>query len=247
MAAIRTTRAFVGDPQAAMKLLTGGKETLHRFAVGRMLGLDPKSVDAYYSELDADSPFLAHIASVSKLAGRPLGGFARPADLYVVCRSIRPSVVLETGVASGLSSAYILQALADNSFGRLYSIDLPDADTEELLGVVLTRLPEGRKSGWVVPEGLRARWDLRIGRSMDLLPPLLDEVGAVQVFLHDSEHSFENMTFEFDHVWPKLGKGGFVLSDDANLPLTRGAFYAFAKKVNRTPERLYAGFGALRK
>jgi Methyltransferase domain len=241
------TKAFVGDPQAAVKLLTGGKETLHRFAVGRMLGLDPKSLEPRYSELEDNTKFVDHVASMSKLADRPLGGFARPADLYVICRTIRPTIVLETGVASGLSSAYILQALEDNSVGRLYSIDLPDADTEELLGVVLTRLPEGRKPGWVVPEWLKGRWDLRIGKSRDLLPPMLDDVLDLQLFLHDSEHSFENMMFEFDQVWPRLAKGGFVLSDDVNLPLTKGAFYTFAKKVGRTPERLYAGFGALKK
>ena len=247
MAALRTTRALVEDPQAALKLLTGGKETLHRFSVGRMLGLDARSLDARYRELHANTRFVGHVASMSKLAGRPLGGFARPADLYVICRTIRPTVVLETGVASGLSSAYILQALEDNSLGKLYSIDLPDADTEELLGVVLTRLPAGRQSGWVVPEWLRARWDLRIGKSRDLLPSLLDEVREVQLFLHDSEHSFENMMYEFEEVWPRLSEGGFVMSDDVNLPLTKGAFYAFARKVGREPERLHAGFGAVRK
>lgn len=154
MAKTRTTMAILGDPQAAVRLLTGGKEALHRFAVGRMLGLDPKSVEARFSELGANSRFLDHVATMGKLAGRPLGGFARPADLYVICRTVRPNVVIETGVASGLSSAYILQALEDNSSGRLYSIDLPDADTEAMLGVVLTRLPEGRRPGWVVPDWL---------------------------------------------------------------------------------------------
>ncbi|MDA4120471.1 MAG: hypothetical protein OK436_07790, partial [Thaumarchaeota archaeon] len=161
MAALRTTKALVGDPQAAMKLLAGGKEALHRFAIGRMLGLDSKSVDSRFSELKANSRFVDHVASMARLAGRPLGGFARPEDLYLICRTVKPTVVVETGVASGLSSAYILQALEDNASGRLYSIDLPDADTEALLGVVLTRLPEGRRPGWVVPEWLRARWDLR--------------------------------------------------------------------------------------
>jgi hypothetical protein len=247
LAANRTTRAIVGDPQAAMKLLTGGKEALHRFALGRMLRLDSRSVDARFSELEGNARFTDHVASMAKLAGRPLGGFARPQDLYVICRTLTPAVVVETGVASGLSSAYILQALEDNASGRLYSIDLPDADTEALLGVVLTRLPEGKKSGWVVPDWLRPRWDLRIGKSSDLLPPLLAEVRQAQVFLHDSEHSYENMMFEFGQAWPVLANGGFVLSDDVNLPLTKGAFYEFARKVGRTPERLYAGFGALRK
>jgi len=45
--------------------------------------------------------------------------------LYVLCRTTKPAVVVETGVASGTSSSYILRALDRNSQGRLYSIDVP--------------------------------------------------------------------------------------------------------------------------
>jgi len=46
--------------------------------------------------------------------------------LYAICRKLKPHVVIETGVHYGASSAFILQALYDNNFGHLYSIDLPD-------------------------------------------------------------------------------------------------------------------------
>jgi len=46
--------------------------------------------------------------------------------LYNLIRDTRPSIVVETGVASGVSTAYILQALEDNRKGKLYSIDLPN-------------------------------------------------------------------------------------------------------------------------
>jgi hypothetical protein len=41
-------------------------------------------------------------------------------------RSLKPRVIVETGVASGLSSAHILRALAANGTGTLHSIDLPN-------------------------------------------------------------------------------------------------------------------------
>lgn len=45
--------------------------------------------------------------------------------LYLTVRLIKPETIVETGVSSGSSSAYILRALYDNQKGKLYSIDLP--------------------------------------------------------------------------------------------------------------------------
>ncbi len=230
-----------------MRLVAKGKEGLHRFAVARMLRISEASADGLYSEIQEDTRFLGHIREMEASAGRPLGGFPRPQDLYVICRAVKPDVFVETGVASGLSSAFILKALEQNARGGLHSIDLPDADTEELLGEVLTRLPRGKTSGWAVPGWLRDRWDLRIGKSADLLQGMLASVGKVDIFLHDSEHSYANMMFEFEAVWPAIAAGGLLLSDDVNLPSTKGAFFDFAERVGRKPERLFSGYGAIRK
>ena len=47
------------------------------------------------------------------------------ARLLPVCRLLEPQVVLETGVAYGVSSAFILRALEENGHGILHSVDLP--------------------------------------------------------------------------------------------------------------------------
>ena len=44
---------------------------------------------------------------------------------YLACRLVEPAVVVETGVAYGVSSAYVLRALETNGRGTLHSIDLP--------------------------------------------------------------------------------------------------------------------------
>jgi hypothetical protein len=237
----------LADPGASVILVSKGKETLHRHAVSKMLEVPSARVDALYAELGANSRFQKHIGEAAALAGRPLGGFPRPSDLYVICRVLKPNVIIETGVASGLSSSHILQALEDNSAGKLYSIDLPNADNEALLKKVFTRLPEGKGSGWVIPDWLKGRWELRIGKSSDLLAPLLRELGSINLFLHDSEHSYENMMFEFGAAWPTIAEGGFLLSDDVYIRSSRGAFNAFAKSVGRKPERIYSGFGSIKK
>jgi predicted O-methyltransferase YrrM len=55
-------------------------------------------------------------------------GFMHPciyALIYALVRSLKPSIVVETGVAGGMSSCYILKGLRDNNKGELFSIDLP--------------------------------------------------------------------------------------------------------------------------
>ena len=118
--------------------------------------------------------------------------------LYVICRRQKPRIVVETGVASGVSSSHILGALEQNKHGRLYSIDLPGWQED--------------RSGWLIPDYLRHRWHLVPGRSSDELKPLLRKVAAIDTFLHDSDHSYQNMLEEFQTAWKYLKSGGLLLA-----------------------------------
>lgn len=125
--------------------------------------------------------------------------------------------MVETGVADGATSAYILQALEDNGRGHLHSIDLPSE-----------RLPPGAAPGWIVDASLRHRWTLRIGASSQLLEPLLRELDSIDVFLHDSLHTYDNMLFEYRAAWPFLHGDGLFLSHDVGR---NTAFFDFAREV----------------
>jgi hypothetical protein len=98
---------------------------------------------------------------------------------YAAVRAFQPEMVVETGVANGVSSAYLLLALQLNGKGTLYSIELGDP----------RYFPSGKTPGWVVPEWLKARWKMLIGDSRVLLPELLVKLGAMDVFIHDSLHT----------------------------------------------------------
>jgi hypothetical protein len=52
--------------------------------------------------------------------------------------------------------------------------------------------------GWIVPKSLRERWTLILGKVEDKLPSLLDEFEAIDVFYHDSLHTYEHMMFEYN-------------------------------------------------
>ena len=65
-----------------------------------------------------------------------------------------------------------------------------------------------------VDGALKDRWILYRGASARVLPGLLEEVEAVDLFVHDSLHTYRNMRREFEAVWPWLRAGGALLADD---------------------------------
>jgi len=153
---------------------------------------------------------------------------------YATIRALRPENVVETGVANGVSSAYLLFALKKNARGKLYSIELGDPQY----------LPSGRPPGWVVPNWLKAQWQLIIGDARDLLPRLLGELGTVDIFIHDSLHTYEHMFWEFRAAYPSLRPGGLIISDDAAW---NSAFPEFCREVHARDARILRGVGFLQK
>jgi predicted O-methyltransferase YrrM len=141
--------------------------------------------------------------------------------LYWIVRQVKPRTIVQTGVSNGLSSAFMMLALAKNGpQGRLRVIDLPHVfdpadpawtQTGALHGVVI---PQGKSSGWMVPDIYRDRFAVEIGDAKVLLPPLLDRLGEIDMFFHDSDHTYDHMMFEFDEVMRKLAPNGIIVADD---------------------------------
>lgn len=125
--------------------------------------------------------------------------------LYFSVRFLKPEIVVETGVSDGMSSLFILSALEKNGMGRLFSIDFPEVGMPRIYG---------KEPGWIVDETLRTKWTLIYGKTSKELPPLLLKVKHVNIFLHDSEHSYPNMKFEFSTALKYMIEGSLLLSDD---------------------------------
>ncbi len=94
---------------------------------------------------------------------------------YATIRAFAPDIILETGVANGVSSSYLLLALEKNRRGKLYSVEVGDS----------RYLPPGKPIGWIVPDRLKSRWNLRIGDSRELLPKLLAELSPGGLLISD--------------------------------------------------------------
>jgi len=191
-----------------------------------LLGRGQGTIESVASELDVNEEFRDAMNRAREVGGTFRGGMGSDEGrlLYAICRLTLPQVVLETGTGHGFSSSYILRALEDNGKGELYSLDLHYRD-----GV---SVPVGKEPGWAIPKNLTHRFNLVLGESTRELPRLLKELGTVDIFLHDSRHTYGTMIREYQIVWPHLREGGFLLSHDVK---DSDAFLDFCDRTGRDP------------
>lgn len=127
--------------------------------------------------------------------------------VWCVAHHLRPQTVVETGVARGITSRFILEALTANGTGRLWSVDRPPIRRPDLHAQV----------GAAVPEELRPRWTLVVGSSRRRLPRLVRALGEIDLFLHDSRHTERNLLFELGVARRGIREGGILIADDVDL------------------------------
>lgn len=129
--------------------------------------------------------------------------------LYVLTRHYRPSVVLETGVANGESTFFLLAALRANGCGKLHSVDVSD----EVGGL----LAKEEREAWVlhVIDGSKAAFRR-----------VLHEVAPVDLFIHDSDHGYWWQLFELQNALEHMSTTGIIASDDCDKSY---AFIDFCK------------------
>jgi predicted O-methyltransferase YrrM len=224
------------DPiSLGMYVLLGKDNALNYqlYELVKWLKFETKDIKEYLSLLSHSQKF--HDSIKEQIKGINYGQIAFPELLYVLVRLVKPLTVVETGVSAGISSAYILQALDDNQRGRLYSIDYPNYAIQEAEKVVQT--------GFAVPTYLRHRWSLMEGKSADVLPTLNRNLDSINIFIHDSEHSYDNMKFEYEEVWDNISYGGLLISHDIN---DNKAFREFALKWKHEYKEVYfTGLGVI--
>jgi len=138
--------------------------------------------------------------------------------IWCLVRHLRPRTVVETGVAHGVTSRMILEALELNRHGRLWSIDRPPIEPELQAEI-----------GLAVSDRFKERWSLIRGTSRRKLPRLLAQLGQVDLFVHDSLHSEHNVRFELDRAWPLLRAGGAIVVDDIDA---NWGFQSFRETVS---------------
>jgi predicted O-methyltransferase YrrM len=227
----------VQHPGYAIKAVLRDIFSVDEHFLAALTGSTTSQLRQFLGEPSKNRCFYEHLQSVQR---RFAGTSSIGADLYAkrvlmqyaIIRALKPDRVLETGIANGVSSAYLLLAMERNQKGSLYSIDVNDG----------SYLPSGKQVGWVVPAWLKERWTVHLGDARELLPSVLAELKSLDVFIHDSMHTYEHMKFEYEQAYPYLRQDGILISDDA---LWNPAFKEFADKVGTPMARVLRGVGFL--
>lgn len=179
--------------------------TLRR-ELGRLIRLESPVDNGIFAEIEYQikQSRLSHANQGSLIAPQHDGSPTLGKLCYLAARALHPNIIVETGVAHGVTSTYILRALSDNGHGTLHSIDLPpiaDAD--------------GDTVGTLIPTSHYNRWCLHLGPSQTKLPLVLEEAGRVDLFVHDSLHTHRHMKWEFRTVLNHMRRG-MIIADDVH-------------------------------
>ena len=203
---------------------------------GRANNGDQTRPASFYSMWDAVARFAQEIRASDFMAemirrrdaygSEGVMGALDCATLYGLTRWLQPAVVVESGGFIGMSSAFVLKALADEQLAaaKLYSVELS----------------EDCQQGALIPEELRASFVPMRGRIEDFLKgDQLPE--SIDMFLHDSSHSYRHMLWEFRQFWPRLRDGGLLVSHDVQMnsafPEFIASTYAHDRKTGRRDEQ----------
>ena len=236
--AMRLMRRLAADPVTVGRALPGEFRQRYRwrsraepkFAVDEawqehlhnLIGATwPCTLDQQLDEIFADIGALLTARGLS--SGRFTYGWYSDADrslcraLWCVALHVRPEVVIETGVAHGVTSRVLLEALRRNEAGHLWSIDLPFPFDHRMHA----------ETGVVVTDVCRPRWSYLEGSSRQRLPPLISEVGHVEMFVHDSLHTARNTVFKMAQAASAMPVGGVMLVDDIS---EHDGFAAYARR-----------------
>jgi hypothetical protein len=167
--------------------------------ISAVTGAEIGQVRAWMQELEDDSRLTEHLTR--RLSSNPRRRicaeephWARRSGWYAIVRAVQPDHVVETGTHLGLGSCVIAAALLRNGHGRLTTIDID---------------PE---AGYLIGDPWASVIDRRAGNSTDMLGVLKD----VDVFLHDSLHTYDYETRELTAVEPNLRADAIILSDNAH-------------------------------
>lgn len=119
--------------------------------------------------------------------------------LYFLIIKVNAQVVVETGVANGISTNMLMAAL-EQTGGCLHSFDINPMSKNSYRG-----------SG---------KWNFNLLRSRNPERQIINamkSLGDVDLWLHDSDHSHWWQTFEYKLAFSKLRKNGYLVSDDVDI------------------------------
>jgi predicted O-methyltransferase YrrM len=176
------------------------------FAAGlsALLGQAPETFRKYMDEIQQDADFKRHISNLHrehplKYRTDPEPNVGRRMVWYAIVRTIKPELVVETGVDQGLGAVVLCAALARNAAeghpGQYLGTDIDPQAGYFLRG-------EYAKFGKVL-----------YGDSLKSLQTL----NNIDVFINDSDHSADYELAEYEMIRDRITARGVILGDNAHV------------------------------
>lgn len=126
-------------------------------------------------------------------------------------QTIRPRVSIEVGLAFGISTLYILEAMRDFGGGKLIGIDPAQHD----------RYWRGGGLQNVRQAGYEHLYEFHEDTSQQVLPRLVGAGQRIQFAFIDGWHTFDHTLIDFFYIDQMLEVGGVVVFDDVGYPAIR--------------------------
>ncbi len=169
--------------------------------VSAVSGVDVADARGYIRELDEDADLRSHIETGTANSPRRRVAnsevlYGRRAGWYALTRALRPAHVMETGTDKGLGTCVFAAAILRNGEGRLTTLDI------------------NPNSGYLLTGKYAEVTERLIG---DSVAQIRAGSEPVDLFIHDSWHSYEHELAEFEAVAPRLAEPALVLSDNAEV------------------------------
>lgn len=175
------------------------------WSVSLVAGVPVERVEGYFTEIETDTALRGTLKEAIRSGDRRreysqtdvnevTARLGRRLGWYALVRAMQPALVVETGTDKGLGSVVLAEALIRNGSGQLITIDIEPASgmlLSERYAEVVTRV---------------------IGDSLSSLA----DVGPIDLFIHDSDHSAEHEESEFRCVKPSLSPSAVMISDNSH-------------------------------
>lgn len=110
----------------------------------------------------------------------------------------KPRVMIETGVESGYSTEWFLTSMDKVGIGHLFSCDPAPSGFYEANPIIHPRFTFMKEESYTA------------------LDKIFGQMGPIDLFLHDSCHTWECQTFEYEWAWGHVKSGGIIASDDTS-------------------------------
>jgi predicted O-methyltransferase YrrM len=131
--------------------------------------------------------------------------------LQEVIRAVRPAVAVEVGLAFGISTLYILEALKETGGDKLIGMDPAQHDNHWRGG----GMHNIRQAGY------ESLYEFHESASQQVLPKLAAEGQRIDFAFIDGWHTFDHTLIDFFYIDQILKVGGILVFDDVSYPPIR--------------------------